>query len=69
MFLNQVLLFSWHFVIFLLPCEGFASKHMKSVEERDVEEFFKEFQEKYDKNYAGEEEYQNRLKVRRQLIR
>ena len=63
MFLKQVLLFSWHFAIFLLPCESSASNIIEFVEERDVEEIFKEFREKYDKNYAGEEEYQNRLKV------
>ena len=64
MLLKQLILFLWYLIIFLLPRQAFCSDGVKISEPKEVEEFFKEFQEKYDKHYSCEEEYQNRLQVR-----
>lgn len=63
MVLKQLIVFSWYLIIFLVHRNASLTDSNETYEEKEVEEFFKEFQEKYDKHYACEDEYQDRLKA------
>ena len=63
MFLKQLIFFLWYLILLFVPRYVCFNDSNETNEGKDVEEFFKEFQEKYDKHYACEDEYQDRLKV------
>ena len=46
-----------------LHCGVVNTTGIKAYEEKELEEFFKDFQEKYDKHYTCEKEYLNRFEV------
>ena len=63
MVLKQFIFFLWYLIIFLVPRYASLTDSNRAHEEKEVEEFFKEFQEKYDKHYTCDDEYQDRFKV------
>ena len=61
--LTETILTFLYFIGLSLHCKVVSTNGIKTYEEKELEEFFKEFQEKYDKHYTCEEEYKNRFEV------
>ena len=68
MSIKSVTLVFTYYVVLLMLHEVYSNQvtsisDIKVYEERELEELFLEFQERYDKSYASEEEYQKRFEV------
>ena len=63
MSIKCVFLISLYFVAFTMNLRVHSVHDVKIYEQKELEDIFQEYQEKYDKHYTCEEEYHKRFKV------